>query len=187
MRCSDASSALIGVIVGLSLVAASRITASADPNKKFTLSSTSFVNGARIPDSYTCSGANKSPPLQWSGIPKGTRSIALVVDDPDAPIGTFVHWVFYNLPATSTGLPEGVGPTVSVDGGQQGINGRGEIGYTAPCPPPGKPHHYHFHLYALDRKLDMEPGAAAAKVEAALQGHVLGRSELVGMFARSGT
>jgi Raf kinase inhibitor-like YbhB/YbcL family protein len=187
MRSSNATSALIGVIVGLSLIAIAGIKASADPNQGFILSSPSFVNGATIPDSYTCSGANNSPALQWSGAPKETRSLALIVDDPDAPMGTFVHWLFYNLSATSSGLPEGVAPTGSVDEGQQGTNGRGESGYTGPCPPPGKPHHYHFHLYALDRKLDLKPGARAAEVEAALKGHVLARTELVGMFGRSGT
>jgi Raf kinase inhibitor-like YbhB/YbcL family protein len=99
-------------------------------------------------------------------------------------MGTFVHWVIYNLSATAAGLPQAMLATASVGGSEQGVNGRGEIGYTGPCPPPGKPHHYHFRLYALDSKLALKEGATARQVEEAIKGHVIGSAELIGIFGR---
>jgi Raf kinase inhibitor-like YbhB/YbcL family protein len=170
--------------LGLSLLLILRATATADPNSTLALTSSAFENGGTIPEQYTCTGHNESPPLQWTGVPDGTRSLALILDDPDAPSGTFVHWMIYNLSPTANGLPEGVSATASVADSEQGINGSGTIGYTGPCPPPGKPHHYHFRLCALDQKLELKAGAAAHQVEAAMKGHVLGKAELVGIFAR---
>jgi Raf kinase inhibitor-like YbhB/YbcL family protein len=171
-------------ITGLILLLALRTIATADSGPTLALTSSAFENGGTIPEQYTCSGHNESPALQWTGVPGGTRSLALILDDPDAPMGTFVHWVVYNLSPTATGLPEGVLGTASVADGEQGVNGRGAIGYTGPCPPPGKPHHYHFRLCALDQKLELKAGATAHQVEAAIKGHVLGSAELVGIFAR---
>jgi Raf kinase inhibitor-like YbhB/YbcL family protein len=150
----------------------------------FTLTSSDFQNGARIPERYTCSGGNQSPALEWGHLPGRTRSLALIVDDPDAPLGTFVHWVVYNIAPTMKGMPEGAAPSGAENGGEQGVNGRGEIGYTGPCPPSGKPHHYHFRLYALDQDLELKPGATSQQVEDLMKGHILSATELVGIFER---
>jgi Raf kinase inhibitor-like YbhB/YbcL family protein len=155
----------------------------ASPN--LLIKSAGFDANAPIPAVYTCSGENKSPALAWTGEPAGTRSYALIVEDPDAPGGTFIHWVAYNLPATVTALPMGVPKTPTIaGGGVQGVNGRGEIGYHGPCPPPGPAHHYHFRLYALDATLDLKAGADDATVKSAMAGHVIARGDLVGTFAR---
>ena len=149
------------------------------------LSSTSFQDGSRIPAKYTCSGANISPQLAWSAPPAATVSLALIVTDPDAPRGTWVHWVLYNLPAGTRALPEGLPALGQLpDGALQGRNDFGEIGYGGPCPPPGSPHHYIFTLYALDAKLNLPVGATRAQVEAAMQGHILASGRLVGLFQR---
>jgi hypothetical protein len=147
------------------------------------LSSTSFQN--QIPAQFTCSGAGLSPQLAWSAPPARTASLALIVTDPDAPRGTWVHWVLYNLPAGTRALPEGL-PALSQlpDGALQGRNDFGEIGYGGPCPPPGAPHHYIFTLYALDAKLNLPVGEKRAQVEAAMKGHILASGRLVGMFHR---
>lgn len=148
------------------------------------LTSISF-QGSQIPAKFTCSGAGVSPQLAWSTPPAGTASLALIVADPDAPRGTFVHWVLYDLPAETRALPEGLpGLGQLTDGSRQGRTDFGEIGYGGPCPPPGSPHHYHFTLYALDTKLNLAVGATRAQVEAAMQGHILARGELIGLYKR---
>jgi Raf kinase inhibitor-like YbhB/YbcL family protein len=147
------------------------------------LTSTSFQG--QIPAKYTCSGAGLSPQLAWSAPPARTASLALIVTDPDAPRGTWVHWVLYNLPAGTRALPEGLPALGQLpDGALQGRNDFGEIGYGGPCPPPGPPHHYIFTLYALDVKLNLPVGATRAQVEAALQGHILASGRLVGIYQR---
>ena len=149
------------------------------------LTSTSFQEGSRIPVKFTCNGAGVSPQLAWSAPPAGTASYALIVTDPDAPRRTFVHWVLYGLPAVAQALPEGVlGLGQLVDGGRQGRNDFGDLGYGGPCPPPGSPHHYIFTLYALDAKLNLPVGATRAQVEAAMQGHILARGEMVALYQR---
>jgi hypothetical protein len=152
------------------------------------LTSTAFQNGAPIPSRYTCDGADRSPPLAWSGAPPNTRSYVLLVEDPDAPGGTFVHWVVYDIPATITELPEGVpeGPSPpQLGGGHQGHTSfRGPPRYGGPCPPRGPAHHYHFRLYALDAPLRLPPGATRAQVAEAMREHVLASAELVGTYAR---
>ena len=150
------------------------------------LSSTSFQDGSQIPAKFTCSGAGISPQLAWTAPPAKTASLALIVTDPDAPRGTWVHWVLYNLPAAGTrALPEGLPALDQLpDGALQGRNDFGKIGYGGPCPPPGSPHHYVFTLYALDAKLNLPVGATRAQVEAAMQGHILASGRLVGMFQR---
>ena len=152
------------------------------------LTSPSFTEGATIPLKHTCDGADDSPALAWSGAPAGTRSFALISDDPDAPRGTWVHWVLFDLAPTVARLPEAV-PTVAelqdLGPARQGINDAKEIGYGGPCPPPGKPHRYYFKLYALDRRLELRAGATKADVERAMQGHTLAQATLMGTFGRT--
>lgn len=151
----------------------------------FTLSSSSFQNGGDIPQKFSCEGADVSPELSWTNPPAGTRSFALIADDPDAPAGTWTHWVLFDLPAQASGLPEGVAKVDEIPGGgRQGRNDFRKIGYGGPCPPPGKPHRYFFKLYALDKTLNLKPGASKAEVEGTMQGHILGQAELVGSFRR---
>jgi Raf kinase inhibitor-like YbhB/YbcL family protein len=155
---------------------------------RLNLQSNAFAPNATIPMPYVCTdagGTGKSPPLAWRGAPAGTKTFALVVRDPDAPGGSFVHWVVYDLPANTTKLAADVPKTdVVPGGGAQGVNGFGNIGYQGPCPPPGTPHHYHFHLYALDIRLELKPGATADEVEQAVKGHALADADLVGIFER---
>jgi Raf kinase inhibitor-like YbhB/YbcL family protein len=151
----------------------------------FQITSSVIAAGASIPRENACTGANLSPPLSWSGAPAATKSFALIVADPDAPSGVFYHWVAYDLPASSTGLAAAVAPDPELpDGARQGVNSFGAVGYKGPCPPHGKPHHYHFQLYALDTKVDLRPGADAKELESAMKGHTLGSAELVGIFQR---
>ena len=149
------------------------------------LTSPAFKEAELVPKKYTCDGADLSPQLRWAGLPKGTQSIALIADDPDAPVGTWVHWVIFNIPAGQHELPEGVPPQeVFPNGARQGLNDFKRVGYGGPCPPPGKPHRYYFKLYALDVNLDMKPRATKAQVVEAIKGHILGEAQLMGRFGR---
>jgi len=151
----------------------------------FELRSSAFAPSGTIPREHTCDGADLSPPLTWSGVPEGTSAFAIICDDPDAPGGTWVHWVVYDLPGGMTGLPEGVPPAETVqEGGFQGINDFGRFGYGGPCPPPGRPHRYFFRLYALDGKLGISSGARKKDVIRAMKNHILGQAELMGKYAR---
>jgi len=152
----------------------------------FILTSAAFKDGAPIPGKYTCDGGDVSPPLTWSGAPAGTRSVALIADDPDAPGGTWVHWVLYNLPVEVSELPENIAKVESLDlgGARQGRNDFRRPGYGGPCPPPGPAHRYFFKLYALDTRLELKAGAQKKDVEAALEGHALGSAQLMGTYAR---
>ena len=157
------------------------------PRTRLSISSSSFQHDAPIPTEFTCDGADESPPLAWSGAPDKTVSYALLVEDPDAPGGTFIHWVLYDLPATTHGLSRGVPKQAllsSPHGAKQGKNDFGKTGYGGPCPPKGKPHHYHFILVALDKPLGMPPGASRDEVVESMRGHELARGELVGTYAR---
>ena len=146
---------------------------------------TAFVNGKPIPEKHTCDGGDVSPPLQWSNAPASTKSFVLIADDPDAPVGTWVHWVLYDLPSTTTALAENTPKTQFLPGGaKQGLNDFRRLGYGGPCPPPGKPHRYFFKLYALDTLLDLKPGATKKDVEAAMKGHVLAEAQLMGTYQR---
>ena len=154
-----------------------------------TLSSTAFQPDGSIPARHTCEGDDLSPPLAWSGVPEGTRSLALVVDDPDAPDPrnprtTWVHWVLYNLPATSGGLPEGVRDGDLPGGARQGLNDWKRPGWGGPCPPVGR-HRYFHKLYALDTVLPDLGTPTRAELERAMEGHVLARAELVGTYQKS--
>ena len=134
------------------------------------LKSQAFKNGEFIPAKYTCEGADVSPPLEWSGSPQGAKSFVLISDDPDAPMGTWVHWVLYDIPAEKAGLPEGVKKDkVLSDGSKQGVTDFGRAGYGGPCPPPGTPHRYFFKLYALDAKLDAKPGLSKKELLKAIK------------------
>ncbi|HYU91516.1 MAG TPA: YbhB/YbcL family Raf kinase inhibitor-like protein [Gemmatimonadales bacterium] len=152
----------------------------------FTLTSTAFRDGAAIPVKHTCDGLDVSPPLAWSGAPAGTRSFALIADDPDAPAGSWVHWVVYNLPAAVAELPENVAKVEALDlgGARQGRNDFRRPGYGGPCPPPGPAHRYFFTLYALDTPLTLKAGAQRKDVETAMEGHVLGSAQLMAKYAR---
>lgn len=144
------------------------------------LVSRSFPEGGTIPARYTCDGGETSPELSWSEVPDGTESYALIVDDPDAPRGTFVHWVLFNIGGNRAGLEEGRLPAECV----QGANDAGTSTYAGPCPPRGRPHSYHFKLYALDTRLGLKRGAARREVESAMRGHVLDSTEIVGLYGR---
>jgi len=153
------------------------------------LTSGAFAAGGAIPSRHSCDGANRSPALAWSGAPAGTTAYALIVDDPDAPGGTWVHWVLFNLPGTLAALPEGVPATERLAGLGDALQGRNDfkrIGYGGPCPPPGRPHRYFFRLFALKAALSLGPGATRQEVERAMQGHVLAEATLMGTYARQG-
>jgi Raf kinase inhibitor-like YbhB/YbcL family protein len=151
----------------------------------FTISSPSFANGGNIPKKFTCDGEDVSPELHWTSPPAGTQAFALIADDPDAPVGTWTHWVLFDLPAQNTSLPESVSKIDDLpSGARQGRNDFRRIGYGGPCPPPGKPHRYFFKLYALGKKLDLKPGASKRDVEQAMQGVILGRAEVMGKYQR---
>lgn len=152
----------------------------------FELTSPAFEQNGAIPREHSCEGADLSPTLRWSAPPAGTRSFALIADDPDAPGGMWVHWVAFNIPADARELPEGVPPSHErlADGTRQGLNDFRRTGFGGPCPPPGKPHRYYFKLYALDRELDLKPRATKAQVMQSCKGHILAEAQLVGKFAR---
>jgi Raf kinase inhibitor-like YbhB/YbcL family protein len=149
------------------------------------ITSTAFSEGQPIPAKYSCEGSDISPPLQWTNAPANTKNFALIADDPDAPVGTWVHWVLYDLPPNTAGLPEDVAKTQFIAGNaKQGLNSWPRLGYGGPCPPPGKPHRYFFKLYALDTMLDFKPGATKKDVEAAMKGHILAEGQLMGTYQR---
>jgi Raf kinase inhibitor-like YbhB/YbcL family protein len=149
------------------------------------LTSSAFKEGETIPRKFTCQGKDISPSLAWDGLPAGTKTIALIVDDPDAPGGTWVHWVAFNIPSASGELREAVPARKSLDDGtRQGLNDFRKIGYGGPCPPPGPAHRYYFKLYALDASLDLESGCSKADLEAAMEGRILGEARLMGRYQR---
>jgi Raf kinase inhibitor-like YbhB/YbcL family protein len=151
----------------------------------FSLTSTAFTAGNTIPVANSCSGNNDSPALSWSGAPAGTKSFVLILSDPDAPHGTFIHWVAFDIPGSATTLAAGVPHVDEIPGGgQQGMNSAAKIGYIGPCPPPGKVHHYHFTLYALNSTINLPKGASLTAVKSAMEVHVIGKTELVGTFSR---
>jgi Raf kinase inhibitor-like YbhB/YbcL family protein len=148
------------------------------------VTSAAFTEGNMIPKKYTCDGENISPPLAWSTPPAGAKSIAVINDDPDAPAGTWTHWVIFNIPATVTSLPENIPPLKTLeDGSVQGANDFRKIGYGGPCPPFGV-HRYYFKVYALDSFLDLKPGATKREVLRAANGHILSEGMLMGRYKR---
>ena len=150
------------------------------------LMSPAFAPGGNIPAEYTCDGSDISPPLAWSGAPAGTKSFVLVVEDPDAPGGTFRHWAVFDIPATAKGLPAGYGPSRPAAGFVEARNDFGNTGYGGPCPPPGGGvHHYHFRLFALSRpRLELAPPATVLAVLTAARAYTIASTELVGTYRR---
>ena len=152
----------------------------------FKLTSDAFTNGQSIPAKYTCIGRNLSPALAWTEPPANTQSFALIVEDPDAPGGTWIHWVLFNIPAETRTLPEDLpvtGKNTTPDAIFTGVNSAGDIGYGGPCPPSGT-HRYYFKLYALDTLISLLPGASAGQVQKEMNGHILEQTELMGTFSK---
>ncbi|MCA9028982.1 MAG: YbhB/YbcL family Raf kinase inhibitor-like protein [Planctomycetaceae bacterium] len=149
------------------------------------LTSTAFQQGSSIPKEFTGDGADQSPPLRWSQPPVGTESLALICDDPDAPRGTWVHWVLVNIPPETLELNAAVPTTPTLpSGAKQGKNDFGNIGYGGPAPPKGKPHRYFFKLYALSKTLELPPGSTKAELESAMKGHIVAEGQLMGTYQR---
>jgi Raf kinase inhibitor-like YbhB/YbcL family protein len=188
IRLFTRSSALLAGVVfcfGFGPLVADSLAANKTGKENMQLTSTAFAEGAAIPAKYTCDATNVSPPLKWSGAPAGAKSLALIVDDPDAPAGTWVHWVLYDLPASTSELAEDVPKSQYVAGGaKQGLNDFRRLGYGGPCPPHGKPHRYFFKLYALDAVLELKPGLTKKDLESAMEKHILARAELMGTYQR---
>ncbi|OGO32089.1 MAG: hypothetical protein A2136_03300 [Chloroflexi bacterium RBG_16_54_11] len=143
------------------------------------ITSSAFKDGDKVPSRYTCDDQNVSPPLAWTGIPTGTKSLTLIMDDPDAPAGTWVHWVLYNLPPSLAGLEQGIS-----GGGTDGKNDFTRTGYGGPCPPKGSNHRYFIKLYALDTVLDLKAGATKGQLESQMSGHILAQGQLMGRYGR---
>lgn len=180
MRISPRSSLLL---ITLMLYAGS---GHALPQASLHVSSTSFTDGAKMPPKLTCDGANISPQLQLSSPPAGTKSLAIVMNDPDAPVA-FAHWLAYGIPADTRELAEGASTASHpLDHAVEGINSFGRVGYGGPCPPAGIPHHYVLRVYALDMMPALPAGASADQVNAAIQGHVLAEGSITGLYARGG-
>jgi len=149
-----------------------------------TITSTGFTDGGMIPREYTCDGRDISPPLAWDGVPEGTISLAIICDDPDAPVGTWMHWVLFNIPATVNELPQSMPPDkVLENGARHGINNFRKFGYGGLCPPGGM-HRYYFKIYALDIELTQEPGLTKAELLKAMKGHILAEGQVMGRYKR---
>jgi Raf kinase inhibitor-like YbhB/YbcL family protein len=183
---------VLAAAVAATALTATALTASAEAQAQ-TLSVTSptLKAGETIPQDYTADGRNVSPPLQWSGAPASTREFAVILDDPDVPMPQpFVHWVIYKIPGTAKGLPENIpiDPTAAmpseIAGAVQGMSGFRRPIYRGPAPPPGKPHHYHFKVLAIDAVLDLKPGLTKAELLEAVKGHIVGEGELVAIYER---
>jgi Raf kinase inhibitor-like YbhB/YbcL family protein len=151
----------------------------------FKLRSSAFNEGQTIPSEFTCDGKNVSPALIWQGVPQTAKRLVLICEDPDAPAGIWLHWLAYGIPATHTGLSEGVPASGSLpDGSKQGKNDFDKIGYGGPCPPPGKPHRYFFKLYAVDSDLPSKPGLGRNEIESLMKNHIVGTASLMGTYQR---
>ena len=172
----------MGGVLGLLLIAAIAFTG----GKRMKVESPVFQEGDNIPKRYTCDGLDISPPIKWSGFPQETKSFVLIMDDPDAPIGTFTHWIIYDIPAQLSELDEGVPKTDSISRVKQGINDFGYVGYGGPCPPKGHGHHrYYFRVYALDiESLGLSPKATRKQVEERMKGHILAEGSVMGRYRR---
>ncbi|MEN2998947.1 MAG: YbhB/YbcL family Raf kinase inhibitor-like protein [Brevinematia bacterium] len=148
------------------------------------VSSSAFKDGDFIPRKYTCDGDDISPEIRIEGIPTGTKSLVLINDDPDAPVGVWDHWILYDIPPNTNTIPEGIKPEREFPNGMKhGINSWGRVGYGGPCPPSGT-HRYYFRVYALDIQLNLPPGATKQKILKAMEGHILAQGELMGKYAR---
>jgi Raf kinase inhibitor-like YbhB/YbcL family protein len=183
---------ILALVTGLCLVAMLLVSCAdgeqplvEEGEMALSITSAAFQEGGKIPDKYTCKGQDISPALAWSEPPGGTQSFALIMDDPDALGGVFTHWVIFNIPSDSRGLPEAV-PTQDKlpSGALQGKNGFGRIGYGGPCPPSGSPHRYQFTLYALRQPLDLGAGASKKQILETMQGSILAWGQLTGTYQR---
>ena len=155
-------------------------------NMAMRITSSAFEDQEGIPARYTCDGEDLSPALDWSDVPEGTKSLTLIMDDPDAPMGTWVHWVMYDIPISINGLEESVSSDPELKfGGKHGTNSWKRFGYGGPCPPGKKPHRYMFKLYALDCFLDLDPGIKVKRLMKIMEGHIIEKTELVGLYVRS--
>jgi len=152
----------------------------------WTIKSDSISENKRIPDKFTCKGTDISPALSWDAAPKGAQELVLIMDDPDAPVGTWTHWIVYGISPDRTSLPENVEKSAAAAsvGALQGVTSFRRPGYGGPCPPPGPAHRYFFKLFALDKKTGLPAGASLAQVEAAIKGHVIAEAKLMGTFSR---
>ena len=176
---------LLVPVVSCSNPASGSVQGTEPADSGFRIESTAFKEGAFIPTRFSCQGEDVSPPLSWADPPAGVRSFVLMVEDPDAPAGTWTHWVAFNLPAQARAMDENAPKRDELpNGGLQGKNSFGSVGYGGPCPPAGNAHRYFFRLYALDTALGLQAGADKSKVLAAMKGHVLGEAQLMGRFKR---
>jgi Raf kinase inhibitor-like YbhB/YbcL family protein len=180
-----AHSFLFPVVVFLILWQLRPVPAQGQTRSSLRVSSASFSNGGAIPRQFTCDGADASPSLQWSAAPHGTRSFALVMNDPDAPFD-FTHWIAYNIPPAVRGVAEGASTRGAMPkGSAEGINDFRNTGYGGPCPPVGKPHHYVFRIYALDVRLDLPPGATRRQLDSVIERHIVAEGQIVGVYRRA--
>ncbi len=178
---------LASISAGISALAADDDIAikKAAPAHRWALTSPELVDKQKMPTQYTADGVDLSPPLTWSAPPAATQTLVIICDDPDAPAGTWVHWIIYNIAASSRSLSAAVPPETALSSGAiQGTNSFGKVGYNGPSPPPGTPHHYFFKLYSLDRKLNLAPGAKKAELLKAMQDHVLSEAKLMVTYGR---
>jgi Raf kinase inhibitor-like YbhB/YbcL family protein len=166
------------IIVGAFAIVLAAVALFAAGGAKMKITSSAFQEGANIPSKFTCDGADTSPPLQIADIPSEAKSLALIVEDPDAPSGLFTHWTVWNIPPQTSAVEEG-----SVPKGLQGTNDFGKSGYGGPCPPSGT-HRYYFKIFALDRELDLPPGTKRSQLDAAMKGHVVAQGEIMGRYSR---
>jgi len=190
---------IIGIVIPIIIVvaiAAFWVQSPSETQGSMKITSSAFTDGGQIPQKYTADGDNVSPPLSIENVPDGAVTLALIMDDPDDPGGTFTHWLIWNIQPAMVSIPE-IEPVTSIpenvptteivgtlDGARQGINDFGEIGYGGPSPPSGSPHHYRFTVYALDTTLELEAGATREQLEAAMESHVLGQATLTGIYQR---
>jgi Raf kinase inhibitor-like YbhB/YbcL family protein len=181
-RIALAAMCLLGACVG------ARGEGKEDSMTAFTISSPSFRNNQPMPSKHSCEGEDASPSLKWEGAPEGTKSFALICDDPDAPGGVWTHWVIYGISAKTSELPENIAKAdtvVAPGGARQGVNDFGRVGYGGPCPPRGHgAHHYHFKLIALDTEPGLASGVTRRQLEQAIRGHILAQAELIGTYQR---
>jgi Raf kinase inhibitor-like YbhB/YbcL family protein len=184
MRPKRATIITAGVLLAASIWT-SPVSAAESKGVSMELKSSAFTEGANIPRKHTCDAEDVSPLLRWDNAPAGTKAFVLIADDPDAPVGTWVHWVVYDLPPETKELAEGTAKTEILEhGAKQGMNDFRRVGYGGPCPPPGRPHRYFFKLYALDAPTNLKPRATKQQLLDAIKDHILGEAQLVGRYGR---